>query len=125
MERYDLMVPVVPSNAGAELQIPLQRILTAERRAEEIAMITPGKAPELLTVFNRAYLDASDAFSKLRYERDRAEDERSKIKAEILLDKVPDLLKAKGIGSSADVRQAIIDLDPGYQAASERVSFIE
>ncbi len=125
MENYDLMVPVVPSSSGAELSIPLQRILVAEHRAEEISFITPGKAPELLTIFNRAYLDASDAYSKLRYERDRAEDEVAKIKAEILLDRVPDILKAKNIASSADVRQAIIDSDPDYRNARERVSFIE
>jgi hypothetical protein len=55
----------------------------------------------------------------------RAEDEVNKVKASILIDKVPGLLKEKGLPSSVDMRQALVDADPDYQAARERLAFLE
>lgn len=115
---------VVATKAGP-LTLDLVRIKQAEARAIEVASVTPTKAPELLATFNQAYLDASNAFSRLRYERDCAEAKVNQIKAEILLDKIPGILKAKGVSSSADVRQAIIELDAGYQEALDNLSQLE
>lgn len=120
-----IAVPIVPRGEQTALQINLQRVLEVEARGDEIAVVTPQRAPELLATFNRAYLDSTEAFSRLKLEQARADDAVNRIKAEILLDRIPGILKEKGIGSSADIRQAIIDADPDYQAAKERVDMIE
>ena len=63
MENNNLLaIPIVPSNSNATLALNMGRIVQAEQRGEEISMVTPAKAPELLATFNRAYLDRTHAF---------------------------------------------------------------
>jgi hypothetical protein len=120
-----LSIPIVPKEGGQEaLTLSMSRILKAEHRGEEIAFVTPGKASELLATFNRAYLDASEFYSRTKLEYMRAEDSLNKIRAEILIDKMPALLAEKKMGSSADIRQAFIEADPTYQDAKEKMDFI-
>ena len=102
----------------------MQGIMRAEMRGDEIAFVTPEKAPELLATFNRAYLDASQFFATLKLEQNRAEDAVNKARAVALIDKVPVLIKEKGLTSSADVRQALVEQDADYQAAKERLDMI-
>jgi len=123
--RTELTVPIVKTLDGREdLTVQLHSTSVAESRAPEIAAITPTKAPELLVTFNRAYLDLTQIFAKLHLERSRAEDALGKAKAVILLDKLPGILKEKGISSSVDIRQAIVDSDADYQAAKETLDII-
>jgi hypothetical protein len=116
----ELVVPLVHDT----LTLNMSRVLKAERRGEEVAMVTPEKAPELLATFNRGYLDASEFYARLRLEYNRAEDSMNRIKAIVLIDKIPGLLKEKGLSTSADVREALIEADPEYQAAKEKMDFI-
>lgn len=121
-----LIVRVVPEDDNQGLmKLELRKILSAEARAEEIAVVTPQKAPELLALFNRAYLDASNFFARTKLEQARAEDELAQIRAEILIDKIPGILKEKKLSSSADVRQALIDSDPDYQDAKDRLARLD
>lgn len=124
IQRTELAIPIVPRNGITTLSISLTRILITEQRAEEIAAVTPEKAAELMSAFNRAYLDACEAIAKLKLEEARAEDELAKVRADILIDKAPGIIKAKGLPSSADTRQAIVDTDPDFRAAGERVAQI-
>jgi hypothetical protein len=120
-----LSIPIVPKEGEySTLSLSMTRILKAEKRGEEIAFVTPGKASELLATFNRAYLDASEFYARTKLEYNRAEDALNKVRAEILIDKMPDLLREKKIGSSADIRQAFIEADPAYQDAKEKMDFI-
>jgi hydrogenase maturation factor HypE len=61
----------------------------------------------------------------LRYEQARATDEMNKVKARILIDKAPGILKEKGLTNSVDMRNAIIDTDPEYEEAKDRADRIE
>jgi hypothetical protein len=127
MEQHSIVlnIPIVPKMGGQEsLTLSMSRILKAEQRGEEIAFVTPGKASELLATFNRAYLDASEFYSRTKLEYNRAEDAVNKVRAVILIDKMGPLLAEKKIGSSADIRQAFIEADPEYQAAKEKMDFI-
>lgn len=125
MAETALTVRIVPKDGLTEYNIKLTRVLTAEARGEEIACVTPAKAPELLMTFNRAYLDASEAHSRLKYEETRAETAVALIRSTILLEKIPKILEEKKLSSSADVRQAIIDADPEFREAQERLDLIQ
>ena len=120
----ELVVPIVQNGGSGSLMLNMTRILQAEQRGEEIAAVTPDKASELLATFNRGYLDASEFFARVRLEYNRAEDEVNKQRAIVLLDKIPEKMKTAKISSSADIRQAFIDMDPEYQAAKDRMDQI-
>lgn len=121
----NLTVQIVPRANENQLVFNMKKVLVAEARADEIAIVTPHKAPELLATFNRGYLDASNIFAGVKFEQARAEEEVAKIRANILIDKVPALLKEKGLPSSADMRQALVDADPDYQAAKDRLAYLD
>lgn len=130
MANQDLVVSIVPVTRQdmeplKELTFSMKKVLVAEARAEEIAIASPGRAPELLATFNRGYLDAANIFAKLKLEQARAEDDVARIKADILLDKAPDIIKSKGLTSSVDIRQAIVDADVEYQEAKDRLSLLD
>lgn len=122
----ELVVQIVPKpDSPSEMTLNLNKILRAEARADEIAIVTPQRAPELLSVFNRGYLDATNLFAKVKLEQARAEDDVAKIKADILLERAVTIIKAKGLTSSADIRQAIVDSDPEYQTAKDRLACLD
>jgi hypothetical protein len=120
----ELAVPTVPREGYAPLLLNMTRILQAEMRGDEIAAVTPDKASELLATFNRGYLDASEFFARVKLEYNRAEDETNKQKAIVLLDKMAEKMKVNKVSSSADIRQAFVDMDPDYQAAKDRMDQI-
>ena len=124
VQRTELEVPIVPRGEKTSISINLSRVLIAEQRGEEVSAVTPHKAPELLATFNRAYLDASEIFSRLKLEQARGEDAVAKAKALVLIDKLPGLLKEKGLSSSADIREALVESDTDYQKAKERLDMI-
>ncbi len=101
------------------LVFDMKAIRFAENRTEEIASITPGKAPELMAVFNQAYAELVSMVSAVEYEYETACRKSREIKAVIVLDKVPSILKERGLQTNETTRQAIIDLDPDYQSAQE------
>jgi hypothetical protein len=118
----DLTVAIVKTPDGQEsMTLRLGSSYEAEARAPEVAAVTPTKAPELLVTFNKAYLDLGKAYAQLHLQHSRAEDALARRKAVILLDLAPGIAKAKGVASSADIRQAIIDSDTEYQGYKEMV----
>lgn len=106
----------VPSSDPTKdnLKIDISGFLAAEARQEEVAFVTPGKAPELLAFFNKVWRDIHAAVTKLTLEVNKAENEMERRKAVLLLEEVPRILKEKGVANSTDTRKAIIDLDPQY-----------
>lgn len=111
-------------NSGI-INIPLAEIRYVEGRIPEIATVTPHKAPELLATFNRSYLDLDKYIKQVELEVNVAKQYQSVVKASILLDRAEDVFKAKGLKASADLRQALVDLDPDYQNATERLNALE
>jgi hypothetical protein len=120
-----ITLAIVPTGETALMKLEMRKVLLAESRADEVAIVTPAKAPELMATFNRGYLDASNLFAKAKLEQARAEDSVNQIRAEILIDKVPALLKEKGLSTSADIRQALVEADPEYQEARERLARLD
>ena len=111
-------------NTGV-MSIPMSEIRLAEARIEEVATVTGHKAPELMSMFNRVYLKIDEIVRMIELEVIHAKQNQAMVRSQILLDKVEDVFKAKGIKPSADLRQAVLDADPDYQAASMRTSALE
>lgn len=109
------------------LRLDLGEINTVESRIQEVAFTNPVKAPELLAVFNKAYSDLVGIISSVEYEFQMAKKHANEVRAIILIDKVPGILKEKGLSSaksptgSEDMRQAILDMDKDYSAAQDKV----
>jgi hypothetical protein len=104
-----------------DITIDLAAILRSESRQDEVATVTPGKAPELLAEFNRSWLRIHDVYAKLEKEKNTAEKEADKRKGILLLEVIPKTLADKGIASAADTRKAVIDTDAEYEILTDRL----
>lgn len=112
------------------LTLDMTEIRQADGRRQEVAMVNALRAPELLTLFNNAWLVTAKYLNYLEYELDVAVRRLAETKAVILLDKVPVILAEKGLASarsplgSEDIRQAILDRDPDYKKVQEYISSV-
>lgn len=111
-------------NSGV-LSIPLNNIRNTEARIPEIAAMTPHKAGELLSVFNTTFLELDGYVKQVEMELVIAKQNQNIVKSTVLLDKAEDIIKSKGLKASADLRMAVVELDPDYQKATERVNALE
>lgn len=107
---------VVPAGTpGAQpIVVDIQAILVSEVRQDEVAIVTPAKAPELLSEFNHSWRELHRLVTGLTSEKNKAEKALAKRKAILLLDEIPKVLAEKGVASAADTRQAVIELDDEY-----------
>jgi hypothetical protein len=105
----------------------LTNVQFAESRIHEVAFVTPQKAGELLATFNTAHLELVTIIAKVELAIRRAERTSDKLRSIIVLDKVKDILKQKGLAKdsnpagSEDLRRAILDGDDEYQDALDKV----
>jgi hypothetical protein len=96
-------------------------IMTAEARQSEVAIVTPVKAPELLHLFNKAWIDTDKIVKGLAADVVKAEAAVARRRATILLYEAEDFLKTRNVASTKDSRDAVITLDPKFQALQDRV----
>ncbi len=113
---------IIPrGNPGLEPAVlNLGHVVEAEARIHEIAFLTPSKAPELLALFNNAYLDLMKMLAFLGMELAAAKRHVSLRRSEVLLDISDEMLKKKNLTSSQDLRAACVDADTEYQRLLER-----
>lgn len=129
MDQINPGILVVPRGLPdlSPLKLDLGEINSVESRIQEVAFVNPVKAPELLAVFNKAYSDLVSIISTVEYEFQMAKKHSNEVRAMVLIDRVPEKLKEKGLtsakspGGSEDFRQAILDLDKDYSAAQDKV----
>jgi hypothetical protein len=105
--------------------IDLGAILIAETRQAEVATVTPTKAPELLSAFNTSWRDIHQLVTKLTAEKIQAEKHVANRRARLLLEVVPAKLKELGVPSSADMREAVVQLDPERESLQDRVDQLD
>jgi chromosome segregation ATPase len=80
-----------------------------------------------MAVFNTAFANLCEIISSVEYEYEMAKKHCNEVRAVILLDKVPAILRDKGLSSgksptgSEDMRQAILDLDSNYSEAQNKI----
>jgi hypothetical protein len=129
MDSLDPRTLLVPRGLPelSPLKFDLEGILKAESRIQEIATITVIKAPELMALFNKVYLDICNIISSVQFEFELSKKHADEVRAICLIDKVPSILKDKGLVSakspsgSEDLREAVLSLDKDYSNARERV----
>jgi len=104
-----------PNGATYDMEL----VNRAEQRAQEIAIVTPAKAPELMATFSRACFDLGRhlAMATLAYEK--AKQATANRKAVMIIDIIPEKMSEKKLASNETTRQAFLDLDPEYRAAVE------
>lgn len=119
------------STTGTPVELNLSKVYATEQRIPEIAFITPHKAPELLARFNEAFLDLVKYIPMVKYELVQAKREANKRRSIVLLDLVPEILKAKGLtnakspAGSEDLRRAILETDEEYERLCRQGEKIE
>jgi hypothetical protein len=124
---------VVPrgSGNGKPLVFNLTGVFKAESRLIELQAVTRLKAGELTHAFLTAWRDASTYCKEVKAEFVRGKRAVREARAVVVLDRVQDVLKDKGLSSarspagSEDLRDSVVALDKDYQAAAERLEEIE
>lgn len=113
---------IVPSGDDSEkkITIDLHPIFLSEARQDEVATVTPTKAPELLAEFNHTWRDIHAHLTQLEAEKNKAEKEVKKRKGVLILEVIPARLKELQIASAADTREAIINTDEEYLRLTDR-----
>lgn len=120
VEGTTLTLPGATKDAP-EQTFSLGEILIAEGRQREVAFVTQFKAPELLYTFNHAWLETDKVQKKLAADIVKAEAAVGKRKARILLYEAEAFLKERGVASTKESREAVIVLDPEYEALQDVV----
>jgi hypothetical protein len=106
---------VCPRGVNHEhVTIPIADILKAESREQEVAIVTKLKAPELLFTFNDAWRHCHDVIVLLTSTLNAAKKAAKSRKGVVTLEVAPVVLQEKGIASTADSREAVLDTDPEY-----------
>lgn len=122
---------VCPTGGVSPVIIDLAALAKLEARIAEVAIVTPGKAPELLAAYNQAFLDINDLIAPLRANLIEAKTLASSTRSRIILDEVPRILKEKGLWSarmpagSEDLRNAVLDGCQEYTEARDKCLQIE
>lgn len=114
-----------PKVGDHDIVLNLKAILIAESRQQEVAMVTPMKAPELLSLFNEAWRNVDKLVKQLTAARIVAEHQLDRRRAKLLLEVCEEVLKKANLSSTKDTRDAVIALDEEYQGAQDRVDQIE
>lgn len=107
------------------LQLDMQLVNTAEKRLKEVAFVNPTTCLELSSFFNEACNEVTKYEAWIEYEILEAEKSLNKIKAQIIVDKLPALakdLKDSGQKPNEAWRDAIITLDCDYERALDIVN---
>lgn len=116
---------VCPRAGGRYVLIDLREISGYEARLDDVAIVTKQKAPELLSIYNRAYLEVSKTATTLENDLAGAERHQGEVRSRIVLDDAPRILKEKGLVSakspagSEDLRTAVLEGNSEYQDAVE------
>jgi hypothetical protein len=116
-----------PRPGGPMHRVSVGSVYQAEGRIEEVAITNAQRAPELLSTFNKAWLDASRVVTQLQYEIGHAKADLAALRGEIILTKAPRKLQELGLATekhptgSEGIRQAVVDQDPDYRALNSLI----
>ena len=106
---------VTPDGKQYDMTVPNE----AEQRVHEIAFVTRPKAPELMATFSKACFALGRHLPDVLLGHLLAGQAVARRKAVLTIDVVPAKLAEKKLASNAETRQALLDIDPEYNAAVE------
>lgn len=107
------------------LQIELGEISLLEDRKQEIAFANKSTALELMSAFIKACDILHRQIVQINYEYTQAVKQVKLREAVVMLEIANDVLKQKGLGSSADLRKAVVLSDKEYQSYSQTAEVLE
>ena len=110
-----------PQYLDQAVSIPLEEILKAEARQDEVAFVTKMKAPELLTVYNKSIRDLKKYISQATAHLSKANKRVEDRKGVLTLEVIPARLAELKIASTKDSRDAVISQDKEYSVLTEIV----
>ena len=118
---------LVPSGDGkSQIAIDLAEIAKAEGRLQDVAIVNQDTAPEMLATFNDVWLKLNRSVTLLTCEKNKAENLHKRSRSEAKINCTDEVIKAKGHSkASADLREAIVELDPEVIRTKERLDEIE
>ena len=117
---------LVPSGDGkSQIAIDLCEIAKAEQRLRDVAIVNQHTAPEMLSTFNDIWLKLNRSVVLLTYEKNKAENCHRRYRSEAKMNCTDEVIKAKGHSkASADLREAMVELDPEVVKSKERLDEI-
>lgn len=123
-EQTSLTIPrgYVPNEV---MHLDIGEVNRIESRIPEIVRANPMTLTELIVDFNIALSRLSSLVARVELEMRDAERANKEAVAIALLEKVEDILKAKGIKSSADMREAVVTLDPDVKDSQQRYDILK
>lgn len=106
------------------IRIDVNEINRVSNRITEIGRQTPETLPDLIMDFNVAILQLSKAIAMTDMELKDAQAELKEAKSLALLDRTESLLEARKIKSTADSREAVINIDKDVVDQQRRVDIL-
>jgi hypothetical protein len=113
------------------LEIDMSKLYELDARKVQIGAANPATAPELMRAMEEGFSLSGQLHAMVIAKITEAENAVLQRRAEVILDIVPEVLKAKGLasarspGGSEDHREAVLSLDREYQARREIVAALE
>ncbi len=110
---------------GTSFMIDLSLANHAESRLTELAYVNKQTAPELMSIFLKAYTNSRDYMCRVKYHYTVAQSLADQRKALILLDLAPLEAQKRGVATKAspsgteDFRASLVALDAEYQRLVE------
>jgi hypothetical protein len=106
---------------GSPLAFNATPIYSAIEQIDQIRRATPMTAPDLMATFTMAMHSSSKLISLLELEKSYAEASLREAKAIAILDRADAMLATRNMKSTADLREAVVNLDPDVVASRERL----
>jgi len=113
---------------SSPLSLDMSRIYQAERRLHDLAIVTPGNAPEFMGEMNASAHITMNHVSEITRELIFARQALDRRKAVVILEVLPEKLislKDRGIKANEDIREAILATDNEYMGLRDRVECLE
>jgi hypothetical protein len=120
----DLAIFTVPGGALEEfpIQINVTAIVEKEQRLDDVARVNSHTAPELLTTFNRCWLDLDKLCVALSDAKNKAKQAIDQIEFQLTLECTDEALKLAGhTKASADLRKAWVGANGKLNQAKSRL----
>jgi len=127
MDNNSLVIFSVPGGALEEppIEIDITAIVSKEQRLDDVARVNSQTAPELLSTFNRCWLDLDKLCVFLTDAKNKAKNSIDSMEGRLALECTSEVLEKLGhIKASADLRKAWVACQDSLIKAKERLTLI-
>jgi succinate dehydrogenase flavin-adding protein (antitoxin of CptAB toxin-antitoxin module) len=122
----DHLVRIPKGDGTGFTSVNLSQIARHESRLADVSFVNPSSAPELLSALNRGCLDLNKIATQLSFEKAKAKNEHERARSRAILEcndaKLLEMGHSKG---SADLRKALVEVDPEVIDTKDRLDKID